>query len=186
MAATSADSAQQPRAPVLLIDGRSGSGKTELASAIARELPHAQLLHLDSVFPGWDGLEAGSAHVHSVVLRHHRWRRWDWLANELAQWYDLDPARPLIIEGCGALSAENRLVAQFGLWVELEAVSRKRRALERDGAMFSPHWERWAAQEDAFIAREHPDFLADLTVRGDAPLLPLVAFVTDRLRALGF
>src|SRR5690606_29833513 len=54
--------AGQTRA-VVLIDGRSGSGKTTLATALAARLPGTQLVRLDDFYPGWDGLEAGSAHV---------------------------------------------------------------------------------------------------------------------------
>jgi uridine kinase len=172
-----------PRAPVLLIDGRSGSGKTELASAIARDNPEAELLRLDNVYPGWGGLELGSAHVHRFVLTEHRWQRWDWLTNGLNEWHDLDPSRPLIIEGCGALSAANRSLATYGVWVEFDDVGRKRRALERDGDWFVPHWDEWAAQEEAFIVRERPQRVADLIVQGDAPLQELADLVSRRLSA---
>ena len=48
------------RAAVLLIDGRSGSGKTELARAVVAGVPEAQLVRLDDLYPGWGGLEEGS------------------------------------------------------------------------------------------------------------------------------
>ena len=69
--------------------------------------------------------------------------------------------RPLIIEGCGALSRANRALADVGIWVELDEATRKRRALARDGEAYAPYWDRWAAQEVAFIAREHPQSLAE-------------------------
>jgi len=31
---------------------------------------------------------------------------------------------------------------------------RRARALARDGDLYAPHWERWAAQEEAYIVRE--------------------------------
>ncbi|MEO8095730.1 MAG: hypothetical protein ABI632_12485, partial [Pseudolysinimonas sp.] len=46
--------ASGPR-PVVLIDGRSGAGKTTLARELA-PLVGAQLVSLDDVYPGWDGL----------------------------------------------------------------------------------------------------------------------------------
>ncbi|MDQ1578127.1 MAG: hypothetical protein QOE21_814, partial [Microbacteriaceae bacterium] len=54
----------------------------------------------------------------------------------------------------------------FAIWVELDAATRKRRALDRDGDAYRPHWDRWAAQELAFAEREHPSELADLVVDG--------------------
>ena len=151
---------------VVLIDGRSGSGKTELAAVLVREWPEAQLVRLDGVYPGWDGLRDGSDAVHRVILPSQRWRRWDWASSSLAEWHDLDPARPLIIEGCGALSRANRALATLGVWMELPTHQRMTRALDRDGDMFAPHWYRWAAQEDAFIAAENPRELADTEVDG--------------------
>ena len=60
----------------ILIDGRSGSGKTELARSIAAHWPEAQLVRLDDLYPGWDGLDAGSAAVPGI-LTDFRWRAWD-------------------------------------------------------------------------------------------------------------
>jgi len=149
--------------PVVLVDGRSGSGKSTVARELAAGLD-AELVRLDDLYPGWDGLEAGSRHVHDHVLAASgpRWQRWDWTTDRPAEWHELDPSRPLVVEGCGALSRTNRALASFGIWVELDVETRKRRALERDGEAYAPHWDRWAAQEDAFIAREHPRDLADV------------------------
>jgi uridine kinase len=154
----------------ILIDGRSGSGKTELATLLVAGWPEAQLVRLDDIYPGWDGLDAGSAHVaESVLGERPRWRRWDWAAGTPAEWHDLDPGRPLVVEGCGALSRANRRRADVGVWVELDDARRKARALTRDGAAYEPHWERWAAQEDAFLQREDPRALADVIADGSSP-----------------
>jgi cytidylate kinase len=157
--------ASGPR-PVVLIDGRSGAGKSTLARELAPRLG-AQLVSLDDVYPGWHGLEAGSAAVHEMVLREHDpgWRRWDWDAQEPAEWHPVDPDLPIVIEGCGSLSRANRALATFGIWVEVPAAERRRRALEREPG-FAPHWREWAAQERAFAAREHPRELADEVVTG--------------------
>ncbi|HEY0260612.1 MAG TPA: ATP-binding protein [Lacisediminihabitans sp.] len=152
--------------PVVLIDGGSGSGKTTLAPLIAAAIG-AQLVRLDDIYPGWDGLDAGSDHVHDHVLSaESRWRRWDWIADRPAEWHDLDPRRPLVVEGSGSLSARNRELATFGIWVDLDAPTRKARALDRDGDAYAPHWDRWAAQERRFFDREHPRDLADAIVDG--------------------
>ena len=149
----------------ILIDGRSGSGKTEFARAIAAQWPGAQLVRLDDLYHGWDGLLAGSEAV-VTLLTEHRWRRWDWEASRLAEWHSVDPQLPILVEGCGALSGRNRELADWGLWVELDETSRKARAFERDGGAYNAHWDRWAAQEQAFIELEHPQSIADATIDG--------------------
>jgi uridine kinase len=152
---------------VVLVDGRSGSGKSTLSRRLAASLG-ANLVRMDDLYPGWDGLEAGSEHVREFVLAstQPRWRRWDWASDEPAEWRGIDPALPLVVEGCGALSRANRALASYGIWVELDDQTRKRRALERDGDEYAPHWDRWAAQEEAFIRREHPRRQADVVVTG--------------------
>ncbi|MDQ1545335.1 MAG: hypothetical protein QOH69_239 [Actinomycetota bacterium] len=149
--------------PVILIDGRSGSGKTELATELVFALD-AQLVRLDDVYPGWGGLEAGSECVRTDILPANRWRRWDWVADAPAEWHELDPSRPLIVEGSGSLSRANRELATFGVWVELDEPTRKARALARDGGTYEAHWADWAAQEQRFVDRERPDLLADYVV----------------------
>jgi uridine kinase len=153
--------------PIVLIDGGSGSGKTTIAPGIAQAID-AQLVRLDDLYPGWDGLAAGSRLVHDLVLSNQpRWQRWDWSADAPAEWHHLDPARALVIEGSGALSRANRRRATFGIWVELDAGTRKLRALERDGDAYAPHWDDWAAQEARFAETEHPRQLADLVIDGN-------------------
>lgn len=169
----------------VLVDGRSGSGKTELARGLVEVWPDAQLVRLDDVYPGWHGLAAGSALVHDEVLAGDppRWTRWDWAAGRPAETHALDPSRPVVVEGCGALSRANRALADLGVWVELEDGPRKERALARDGEAYAPYWDLWAAQEEEFLARENPRSLADLVVRGDRDDLVdvVLAAVRERL-----
>jgi hypothetical protein len=151
--------------PVVLIDGGSGSGKTTLAAALVPALA-AQLVRLDDIYPGWDGLESASAAVGDDVLApvDPGWRRWDWTTGSAAEWHPLDASHPLVIEGSGCLSLANRARASFGIWVELDAPTRKQRALTRDGDAYAPHWDRWAAQERRFGLREQPWRLADVVL----------------------
>jgi uridine kinase len=159
----------EPRPDVVLVDGRSGSGKTELARAMVAQKPELQLVRMDDLYPGWGGLEAGSRHVHDYVIAPaiRRWQRWDWADDAPAEWHLLDPGRPVLVEGCGALSRANRALATHAVWVELDAESRRARVRERDGDSWDEHWDDWAEQEEAFIAREHPASLADTIVDGN-------------------
>lgn len=153
---------------VVLIDGASGSGKTTLADELAQRWPGpagrpVRVVHLDAFYPGWGGLAAGSAMVAETVLRERDpgYRRWDWHARRPAEWVPLDPTDSLIVEGCGALTPANRALATAGIWVVGNPAERKRRALARDGEVFAPHWEEWAAQERAHWRAHRPRELAD-------------------------
>lgn len=154
----------------VLIDGRSGSGKTTLAAELAA-CTGAFLLRLDDVYPGWDGLAAGGALAHDLLLARRLGQRasvhrWDWTTDAAAGELVVPASASLIVEGCGALSRANRTLADLGVWVELGSAERKRRALARDGSAYAPHWDRWAAQEEAFLAAEQPRAHADLEVAG--------------------
>lgn len=152
-------------APVILIDGRSGAGKTSLTQLVLELWPlHVapQLLALDSTYPGWDGLDAAVDDVTQHVLVPHargqygQWRRWDWELGEYAEAHAIDPDLPLVVEGSGILTATTAALAGVRVWVESPAASRRERALERDGDTYRPHWERWARQEDRHLERDDP------------------------------
>lgn len=150
---------------VLLIDGRSGAGKTVLARSLAAAIPDAILVSLDDVYPGWDGLAAGADAVPGII-REGRWRRWDWTSDTAGEPASVARTGSLIVEGCGAISRASRPLADHAWWIDRDDAERKRRALERDGETYAPHWDRWAAQEEAFAAAEGPRELADLVIVG--------------------
>jgi hypothetical protein len=152
-----------PQPWVLLIDGRSGAGKTVLAMHLAA-LTDATWISLDDVYPGWDGLADGAAAVPGII-RDGSWRRWDWAHDRPGSVVSVDRSGSLIVEGCGAISRASRPLADHAWWFERDADSRKARALARDGDAFAPHWERWAAQEEAFARTEGSRGLADLVLR---------------------
>lgn len=130
--------------------------------------PELQLVRMDDLYPGWGGLEAGSQHVHDFVITAsvRRWQRWDWADNVPAEWRVLDQSRPVLIEGCGALSRANHALAAYSVWVELDEPTRRARVQERDGGSWDEHWDEWAAQESAFIERENPQSLANKVISG--------------------
>jgi uridine kinase len=165
--------AGQSGAPVtVVIDGPSGSGKTTLAQLLAEAWPEraAVTFHLDDVYPGWEGLAAGSA-ISAHVLAHRaqgkpaHWQRYDWALGEHAEWNTVDPLRPLIVEGCGSLTEIAAECAQVRLWVEAPDDLRQQRALGRGGEDFEAHWGMWNQQFVDFVAHANPVGFATMTVR---------------------
>jgi len=159
--------------PVVIIDGRSGAGKTTLARMLVERWPivgRVQLVALDSIYPGWDGLQSGVEHALDGILRPHgrgylgEWRRWDWERDAEAESHAVDPALGVLIEGSGILTPATAAIADVRVWLESAEPGRKARALNRDGETYRPHWDRWAAQEKAHIARDDPRALATRVV----------------------
>jgi len=155
---------------VVAIDGRSGAGKTRLAEALRGEWG-APVVSLEDLYGGWDGLERGIDLLVTEVLeplavgRAARVPRYDWVAGDWAGPVPLTPPDVLIVEGAGAGA---RRAAAFGsllVWLESPPSVRKKRALDRDGEIFAPYWDRWAAQEDAMLARERTPERADLVLK---------------------
>lgn len=149
---------------VVLMDGGSGAGKTSLATRLADELG-AQLVSLDAVYPGWHGLAAAQRLVPSIIAgKGHP--IWDWQADRPVEggWVDVPFARDLVIEGCGALTPDSAALASATIWCELDAETRKRRALDRDGDAFAPWWDTWADQEHLHWRAHRPWELAHLVL----------------------
>ncbi|MFJ6652518.1 hypothetical protein ACIQLJ_06975 [Microbacterium sp. NPDC091313] len=159
--------------PVVLVDGRSGAGKTSLAQRLVARWPQrgrVQLVALDALYPGWDGLAEGVEYARQTILVPHArgligvWQRWDWTAGERAEAHAVDPSLPLIVEGAGLLTARTAPLGDVRVWLEAPADARKRRALTRDGDAYRPHWERWSAQEDEHIRANAPASSASLVL----------------------
>lgn len=165
--------------PVVLIDGGSGSGKSTLAEALVpvleqRSAPagHStesstgwQLVH-DEFYPGWAGLSAAWTMIPNQILAGHDpgYVRWNWSHDAPGSRRVLDPGAPILIECCGALTPASAPMATTRIWCQLDAETRKRRALARDGESFAPYWAMWEVQEELHRLRNHPERLADVII----------------------
>ena len=122
--------------PIILIDGRAASGKSSLAAdlknALFKELEQApRLIHMDDLYPGWEGLQLGSYYLNQQILqplsngKTANWQLWDWQKAERGRadepgngWREFAGGTPLIVEGCGALSRVSSELAHFRVWIE--------------------------------------------------------------------
>lgn len=172
-AALSVIAKAQPRCgetKVVAIDGPSGAGKTEFTTALADWLPESYLLHMDDMYPGWDGLEQAVADLYDQVLapiargEPAAYRAWDWEHERYARWHSLPATRLLLVDGVGSGAGRNAEFESALIWLDADPDLRFRRGIERDGETYLANWQRWADQEQALFAADGTRSRADLIV----------------------
>ncbi len=184
---------------ILAIDGRSGSGKSSLASVLQRAIPHSAVVHLDDVpsSGSWRGGEAqktiltdplpeGCSYfdwterlLENIVLPyragqpvHYRPEAWDdWRRPEGAIEVPTN-CSTLIVEGVGAGRRELTHVIDVSIWIQADFEEAKRRGIVRDGggAEDEAFWNKFEAQEVPFLAEQAPWERATLVVAGTPEL----------------
>lgn len=180
--------ARQPtlgRGRLVCVDGPAGSGKSTLGRAIreaASSHGSSDLVQLDDLLDGWDGLEKVSATLERDVLtplaqgRPGRYRRYDWHRERFAEEHVVAPVDLLVVEGVssGASSCSSWITTL--VWVEAPADVRMARGLARDGEALRQQWMRWMAAEETLFTRERTRERADVVVDGTGatgtPALP--------------
>ena len=171
---------------LVALDGRSGVGKSTLASQVAAEIgAGALVIDGDDFYCGgddayWDAL--GPAEKVDLVIDWRRqrtlleclrrgepatWRPYDWDADDgrLAAEITAGPAGVVILDG--AYSARPELADLFGLRALLDAPRHVRRArlLQREGASYRAEWEaRWSEAEDFYFEQLMPPSAFDLVL----------------------
>ena len=161
---------------VVAIDGSSGSGKTTLALGVAQALsvgepPQAvEVVHMDHLYPGWDGLAAAPGLLAEQVLepiaraRRAEYRVWSWERDQWGGTRSVAPSRFLVVEGCGSSVGPAARYAAVTVFMDADPALRRRRGLARDGETYRPHWQRWADQEDAIFEADGTRRRADLVI----------------------
>lgn len=158
---------------MVCVDGPSGSGKSRLASRIARARTGSVVLHLDDLLVGWDGLRDLPDTVARDVLGPLEqglpasYRRYDWHAATLADHVQVPPTDLLVLDGVGSGARPIAPWRSLLVWVEADLDVRRARGLARDGDSYAPHWESWARSEARHHTgertREHADVILDTT-----------------------
>lgn len=161
---------------VIAIDGRSGGGKTALASVLTDHLAVAladrsvRTVHVDDFVAGWFGLADVVTVLRKIlhditVAGVANARRWDWDTESSGEILTIKRADVIIVEGCACGARALAPYVDLLIWVELDAATRYHRAIARDGAAYEPWWDMWAAQEDQLYAAEQVAERADLIWR---------------------
>ncbi|KOX10308.1 phosphoribulokinase [Nocardiopsis sp. NRRL B-16309] len=173
---------------VVAVEGRSGSGKSTVAghlrAALAACGEPVHVLTMEDLYPGWDGLARAPHLLRDWVLAPLRrrepaaWHRYDWADGRFAPEWSRLPAEvaaggTLVVEGCGSGATRVRDLTDALVWVAAPGAERARRLDARgDAAVYAPHRDRWARQEEAFYARHRPRAHARLVVDNSAAAGP--------------
>lgn len=161
------------RTRVIAIDGPGGAGKSSLAHYLAHELD-APIVHTDD-FASWDNPLEWWPQLIEKVLRpiaagqsaRYGPTSWGGPANPQVV---IEPCNFVLLEGVSASREAFRPFLAFSIWVETPRNVRLRRGLLRDGEQARADWDRWMAEEDAYVELEQPAARADLVLRGDVDL----------------
>jgi uridine kinase len=162
--------------PIVLIDGRAGSGKSTFAESLQQQLfrdgeSAPRVIHMDNIFEGWDGLALGSDYMVRFILQPlarretASWQDWSWVKNQRSSWREFSGGTPMIVEGCGSLTERSKEHADISIWLEASEETRRERWIQRERHL--EKFDFWAAQELDFYAREKSQSLADLVIKTD-------------------
>lgn len=172
----------QGRPAIIAVDGRGGSGKTTLTTALAAAVPGAQAFHLDDLIWNeplydWDQLYVDTLtqlrRAGSLDLVPDKWREHGREGS-----IRIPAGSPLVlVEGTGAGLAAVRSLIDAHVWVQTGDEVAERRGIKRDIAEgvngdaeeSVRFWHWWMAGERLFFAKDRPWRRADVIVSGDAP-----------------
>lgn len=174
--------ADQIPTPIILIEGRAGSGKSTFAQQLRDSLfrqgeAAPVIVSMDELYPGWHGLKEGSLYLERYILfplsqaKKANWQTWNWETGKRGNsqepgngWREFAGGNALIVEGCGSLSKQSAEMATVRIWIEAEGLIRRERFHDRDSGRFDEYWSVWAAQEDDFYSAERSRDLVDFVI----------------------
>ncbi len=168
--------------PIVLIDGRAASGKSQFAKDLSEayfqvDKQAARVIHMDDLYPGWNGLAEGSVYLLTNILlplansRSANWQVWNWRKNHRGAEEPGNGRREfaggtlLIVEGCGSISRLSSTNSDFQIWIDADDATRKERFSKRDSGKFDEYFGIWSAQEDEYYEREKSKQLAELIIK---------------------
>jgi energy-coupling factor transporter ATP-binding protein EcfA2 len=167
---------------VVAIDGRGGSGKTQLASHLAQLLPAFTVINGDDYFEplrdelAWGDFNEERFHA-DVVLPLQQgeptlsYQPYDFARDALQDPHRLPLDGGLTVERCFTFGMP--VAWDLRIWVETPRELCLQRGLARDlisQARAAAVWERlWQPREDAYIDTLRPQTLADVVLDGTRP-----------------
>jgi uridine kinase len=163
------------------IDGAGGAGKSTLANGISEAFgARAAIIRCDDFYRPLNTQctpeEAYEEYFDWRRLRDEaliplrsgqraRYQRYDWIANSLAEWIEVESREIILVEGVFATRPGLRALLEVAIFIETPREERIRRMLARPQPDTS--WiDQWMAAEDWYLALNGPHRSADLVVQG--------------------
>ena len=167
------------------IDGLGGAGKSTLARGISEALAgKVAIVSCDDFYRPLSSalhsrLTPAEAYENYFDWRRLRdevltplrsgnrasYRRYDWSADTLAEWIEVEPREIVILEGVFSTRPDLRRLIDVAIFIETPRDERMRRMLSRPQDSIS--WmDRWMAAEDWYLDNMAPQLGADLVIKG--------------------
>lgn len=162
---------------LILVDGRSGSGKSTFATRLARLL-EGQVVHTDDIAWNYDIIDWDGALVQGVV---EPWRAGQDVSYRPPGWVKMGregavevSASPLlIVEGVSSGRKSLAELADLVVWVQSDNEQARTRGIERDMQSERPDpveaerfWDEWMSTETPYLNKERSWEHAQLIVNG--------------------
>lgn len=161
---------------LVLVDGRSGGGKSTVAERLSRLLDGA-LVHSDDIAWHHDPVDWADVLVDGVIAP---WRRGEpvsfrppgWVAQGRPGAVEVPPRPVLVVEGVGAGRSGLAALASLVVWVQSDRDEARRRGIARDVELgrtlgeAEAFWDDWMRAEEPFLAEDRPWGRAALVVNG--------------------
>lgn len=168
------------------IDGGGGAGKSTLAREIRDRTDGVTIIEFDDFYrPSLERKRRAAAkdrevggnfdwrRLRSQVLlplaqdQSTRYQRYDWVADELADWVVVPVGGVVIVEGCYCIRNDLFSFYDSTIWVETPSELRLKRGLARSGADTRDRWlKEWLPEEERYVDAENPSARAQLVIAG--------------------
>ena len=177
---------RQHRTLLVGIDGRGGSGKSTFARRLEAAAVDLTVVEVDDFYRPSRERQARAASGDTEVggnfdwrrLRDHvllplsqdepaAYRRYDWAADELAEWHTVPTGGIVLVEGNYSIRHELFEFYDYTAWIEAPHDVRLERGLLRGGQDTRDRWlTEWMPEEERYIRAQHPAGRVDLVLDG--------------------
>jgi uridine kinase len=166
------------RMTLIAIEGFGGSGKSTVATRLARLLLGAHVVGIDDFIvkeklaePSWDCGTFDRRRLEQEVLkpavngRPIVYRKLQWKNNTLSDPVAIPPVPFLIVEGISSYHPDIAHYFDFKIWVQVPMEVARTRGHARDGSGENArYWDLWMSNDLKHQSEYHPDLVADFVI----------------------